>query len=399
MDLLSLVQAPEAIEPGSTAPAAAEPSPTPAARSAAEGEFAAPLQQLLDTIVVLSGARAATVRLLDDRRALQLVGAARVPAVFEQRLAGVDAGCGICAQVIERNAVGDSALICPCVHSLAEAGTPTRLVRVLPLRHRGEPCGVLTLFVPANARPRADVSALLPALGEVLGLALENARRSQSSLHASLMQERHFLASEVHDSLAQNLTSVRMRIALMRDAISKLDTVRAFSYLSEIDESMSTAQSRVRELITHFRTRMDPNGLVSALRKTVEELQGITGMEIEFDSAIAQLPMSADEELQVFHIVREALVNVIKHSQARHARVTIEPTDRGCRIEVEDDGVGLAADCDGAPGHFGLNIMRERARTIGGEIELDSRIGHGTRLRLHFPLVGAGPRSALGATA
>ena len=102
--------------------------------------------------------------------------------------------------------------------------------------------------------------------------------------------------------------------------------------------------------------------------------------------------MSAEQELQAFHITREALANVIKHSGAGHARVRLAREQDLVCISVEDDGVGLREPGSGGEGHdaprrdhFGLDLMRERARLIGGRIELLSRSGRGTLLSLRFP--------------
>lgn len=373
------------------APAASGPDRAAGRAPTSEGDFAAPLRSLLQAVSALGGARAATVRLLhDEESCLHLVGAAGVPPGFDEQLAGVDASCGGCAQAVTENSARDwSGATCACARALSNGtGANDARVRVqaVPLRHHGEACGVLSLFLPPDAAAgQSDISALLPALADLLGLAVETTRRSHQSLHASLTQERHLLASEVHDSLAQNLTSVRMRSAVLRDAIAKNDSARAFGYLREIDQSISTMQSRVRELITHFRTQMDPGGLVPALRKTVDELRGVGPMQIDFRSPVRDLALSADDELQVFHIVREALINVIKHSQAAHARISIEPALGGWEIAVEDDGIGLDPSHESRHGHYGLNIMRERARYLGGEIDFDSPRGQGTRLRLRFP--------------
>ncbi|MEO8676581.1 MAG: ATP-binding protein [Casimicrobiaceae bacterium] len=93
----------------------------------------------------------------------------------------------------------------------------------------------------------------------------------------------------------------------------------------------------------------------------------------------------------MFHIVQEALANVCKHANARRARLTLAPKDGGYEILVEDDGVGMAADPAagerGEAGHFGIAIMRERARRLSGELTLDSSLGAGTRVRLYFPAV------------
>jgi two-component system nitrate/nitrite sensor histidine kinase NarX len=199
------------------------------------------------------------------------------------------------------------------------------------------------------------------------------------------------MASEVHDSLAQGLTYMRMRMSLLRDAIRQGDEVRAFKYWDDVDGALTDAHRRLRELITYFRTRMDPGGLVHALAKTSDSFLDRTGVALEFANDAADLDLPVGREVQVFHIVQEALANVCKHANARRARLALARREGGYEICVEDDGVGMPADQaageHGEAGHYGLAIMRERARRLGGELTVDSAPGAGTRVRLYFPAV------------
>jgi two-component system nitrate/nitrite sensor histidine kinase NarX len=249
---------------------------------------------------------------------------------------------------------------------------------------------VLDLFLPQACATPPQLQALLPALAEVIGTTLEASRAAQENLRTSLIQERRLIAGEVHDSLAQNLTSARMRSSLLRDAIGSGDQPRAFEYLREIDDSLAHAHARVRELITHFRTQMDPSGLVPALRRTIEELNHVGSIHIDFGCRVGELALSAEQELQVYYIVREALANALKHSGGRNVRLLFERRRGGYEIVVEDDGLGLRATQDGSAGHFGLKIMRERAGRLGGALAVSSPAGGGTRVRLRFPAVGGG---------
>jgi two-component system nitrate/nitrite sensor histidine kinase NarX len=222
-------------------------------------------------------------------------------------------------------------------------------------------------------------------MGDMLGLALENHRLSRRALQDSVTLERLMLAGEVHDSLAQSLTWMRMRVALLRGALDQGDRVTAQRCLKEIDGSLADAHGRMRELISDFRTRMDPKGLPQALRRVAEQLNGATGLRVQIDDADPALDLGAEQELQVFHIVREALANVAKHAQARLARVSLRREAGQICICVEDDGIGVDARHPDRRDHFGLDLMRERARLIGGHIELLSRSGAGTTLRLCLP--------------
>lgn len=362
----------------------------PGAASIGESEFRAPLTQLLAAVVRIARARAAALRLLDPTSGeLRLIASHGMPAGLEQRMMRVGEDCGVCGDALRKDKTRCAAAVCACALEVSGKAPKSgeERVFVLPLHYRGTPCGVLNLFFSSACELPDAVSTLLPAIGDMLGLALENARLAKESLHIGVMQERQLLAGEVHDSLAQNLTCMRMRTALLRDAISRHDDARALKYVAEVDQSLSVAHSRVRELITDFRTHMDPHGLIHALDDAVSHMDGLGGVHFEFDNRVSGVSLSAEQELQVFHIVSEALANVVKHAQARHGRLTFEHQHGMYRITVEDDGVGLPGERanNADHGHFGLNIMRERARRIGGRIEFGSRSGEGTWMRLSFP--------------
>ncbi len=93
----------------------------------------------------------------------------------------------------------------------------------------------------------------------------------------------------------------------------------------------------------------------------------------------------------MFRIVQEALANIAKHAGAKHAWLGIEASDGRVNVVIEDDGAGLpAAALQGAPSHFGLEIMHQRAARLGGGIEFAARGDGGTRVRLQFPVVEPG---------
>lgn len=364
--------------------------PEPRVVDSSDREFRAPLEQLLRAIMTLAGADAAAIRHREeDTHQLRLVAAVGMPQSLLDTAFRVADSCGTCGESVARNASRHSAKSCTCAIEISKV-TPSATGHrafVVPLHHRGAACGVLKLFLPTRRKPPQSLAPLLAALGEMVGLSLENGRLMQKNLQASLNHERHILANEVHDSLAQNLVSMRLRTPLLRDAIDQRDDSRAFRYLDELEESLIVSHRRVRTLITHFRSELDPRGLLHALDEAVAGFREMGDIEVEFENHVSCLQLSPEQQLQVFHVVSEALANVMKHAKAEHCRLTIDETDGQYVIAVEDDGIGLASDLDATTehGHFGLNIMRERVDQLGGHIAFESEAGAGTRIQLSFP--------------
>lgn len=265
-------------------------------------------------------------------------------------------------------------------------------LQVLQLRYRGLRQGVLALSRQNSATPieSAWLSALTALWGRLLDAErqlIEQRQLEELRLRTSLIQEHRLIANEVHDSLAQNLTFMRMRVSLIKDALhgERSETPRALAYLDEIEESLTIAHGRVREIIAQYRSVAAPGGLIKALRKEIAHLNGLNGVELTLVTDQAELSLTAQQEIQVWHIVREALSNVVRHARARHGQVTISRDKDGYQIEIRDDGIGLRTSEDERHGHYGLNIMQERAHCLAGELTIQNAEGAGTRILLRFP--------------
>ncbi|MGE5168884.1 MAG: GAF domain-containing protein [Rudaea sp.] len=370
-----------------------------AASLSSEQDLEALLQRFLRAIVELAGARAGAARVLtDDGKGLRLVGAVGLPPDVLEREWSVELDCGFCGDAARHDTIAEATDLRRCAERTASRFFAEACVRIVavPLRHRGRILGVYNLFLAHERRLTDEVSSLLRAIGELLGLALENARLTRESTRATLMHERHLMANEVHDSLAQTLWYMNLRLALLDKAMRERDETRGAGYLADVREALGGAYSSLRQLLTHFRSRMDPQGLLHALAATAATYRDKSGVELEFVNRAPELSLPVEHEVQVFHIVQEALANVSKHARARRARLVIDRRGGHYEITIEDDGAGIASDAaipavafPGASSRFGLEIMRERARHLGGEVEVLGEPGAGTRVRLRFPASSA----------
>ncbi len=366
---------------GATAPAVSGVGGTPQSM----------LDAFLVTVVRLAGARAGAVRALTpEGDKLRLVAAWGLPDEVLAREALIGP-CGVCGDALQGTAVRVADSASPCgtlaVDSFFEQ-VCTGTVAV-PLEYKGRSVGVFTLFFDGVHSLRGEVIHLLRPVGQLFGLALENARLERENLQSSLVQERQTIAGELHDSLAQSLTFVRMRMPLLQDAIAQQDTPRAQKYCEDVNEELGSANRRMRELITHFRAGMDAQGLHRALEQIADTFYERTGVALEFDCRIPELRLPAEVEVQAFHILQEALANVRRHSGARRAWLRIERDGPDVVFSVRDDGCGFTrpASCGkrtARPG-FGLEIMRERAQAIGARLAFESPPSGGARVVVRIP--------------
>ncbi len=357
------------------------------------------LQRFLEPVLRLSGAKAGAVRVLsDDGTRMRLVGSIGLPQHLLAAEREVDRHCGVCGRAADEGLPAWTDDLQPCM----KRGTGEffghgfdRLMAV-PLSHRDQVLGIYNLLFEPGAPPRPDIAAVLRSVGELLGLALHHARLEREQLLAAVLHERQMLANEVHDAVAQTLVYMKMRLPLLHDALLQHDDARALKYHGDLRQAVNDAHASLREILTHFRTRMDPKGLQHALRELQAGYLDRHGIRLIIDNHAAQLNLSVEQEVQVFHIVQEALANVARHSRAGEAHVAVERVGGELRVVIEDDGAGLpAAGVRGAGAaaegsHFGLEIMRERAQRLGGTLALQARDGGGTRVCLSIPIAAAG---------
>lgn len=369
------------------------------AELAAGDDIDALLERFLVPVLRLSGAQAGAVRTLsEDGTHMRLVSSIGLSEDVLAAERSVDRHCGVCGQAAHGDMLVWSGDLQPCARRSQDKFFARQVKRLLavPLRHRDQVLGIYNLFFDAEVQTGPDIAAVLRSVGELLGLALHNARLEREHLRAAVLQERQMLANEVHDAVAQSLYFMKMRLPLLQDALLQHDETRALRYHADLRQAVSDAHASLREILTHYRTRMDPKGLLHALQALQARHGERTGIELVLDLRAAQLKLSVEQELQVFHVVQEALANVAKHSHARKAWVRIEAGEQQLEIMIEDDGEGLHADAVAQPGatHFGLEIMQERAQRLGGTLSIQQREEGGTRVRLRIPMPGAAPADA-----
>jgi len=365
------------------------------------GETGSMLVDFLGLVVRLTGARAGAIRApTQDGANLRLLAAIGLPGDVCARDALMPASCGMCGAALQSDLTRQATAAVGCAvrsGSTADASFGGRAVAV-PLDHHDRPIGVLNLFFSEGQDPPAGITRLLRPFGQLLGLALENERLARENLQARLAAERQSMAADIHDALAQSLTFMRMRMSLLQDAVHENTDASVTTYANDVSDELRNAHGRLREMISLYRAGMDSRGLIASLRELAAAFQRRTGIELQFDCTVQELDLAADQQLQIFYIVQEALANVSHHSGARMARLTVQRDGDELRVSVEDDGCGPAEEildprCAGRlteAGHHGLQIMRERAGRAGGRLQISALPAGGTRVTLavHCPPAG-----------
>jgi len=254
------------------------------------------------------------------------------------------------------------------------------------LQDEGRSLGLMRVEVPPSAPPDAWQVQLVEAIAGYLTMAISSQKRAIQGRRLALLEERAAIARELHDSLAQSLTFLKIQVVRVRAARRKpSDEKEVEAALTELHEGLNECNRQLRELLTNFRMGIDAESLEVALEEVVADInQSRERPFVVLENRLAETELGVSQEVHVLHIVREALCNVLHHAQAASASVRLERSGDGeVRVVIDDDGVGIS-DSAYKPQHFGLAIMRERAQRLGGRLEVGPRPEGGTRVDLRF---------------
>jgi signal transduction histidine kinase len=219
---------------------------------------------------------------------------------------------------------------------------------------------------------------------------------------AAVLEERQRIAANMHDGLAQTLSTLSLKTGQAAELLNEGDVQPVLNEFDQMQDIIGRAVSDIRRSIASLQENPQPRlSLQDALARTIGDIaKRKNGPEPDFDKLQEPIFLAADEQEQVLRLVQEALLNARRHASATFIKLRLERKPGQFIITVEDDGLGF--DLEQAEqnngNHFGLSIMRARASHIGGNITIDSRPGHGTRVTLTWPANGAGTRESSGHT-
>jgi len=367
-----------------------------AARSNTAKDIDELLVGFLNTLTEIVYAHAGTVRLMNDDRQMRLVGSVGLDNNTIEKIRFVPVEHCLCAQEFSKNMLLCKNRFKRCQSSLGDllfSGDKLENIAI-PLRYNNRTLGIYNLFVEKlGLAEREDIKDILTNIGQHLSMAITKSYWDEESHRLSIMQERTMLAHELHDSLAQTLASQRFRVSMLQKTLSQKDAqsdsnnTNAQSEVEQIKIGLDEANFELRELLSHFRIRMDERGLIPATEGLVERFKSETHCQIFFQNECPELKLPPILEVHILHIIQEALANIRKHSQANYVRILMSNEEAPWfHLLIEDDGMGIDTEINNAmPGeHVGLTIMRERAQRIGAELSIESDPGEGTRIELRL---------------
>ncbi len=279
---------------------------------------------------------------------------------------------------------GEGGTCGPHCRILAPDYRASHLVASLKVRERV--IGTLCVGASAERQFGAEDVDLLTRLANSAAIALENARLYRQAERLAALEERQRIAAEMHDGLAQTLSSIGLLSDRITETLAQGRDAEAQQLLQQLRAAVSRSVGEVRQAIASLRRDAPPpRSLQEELQTLVGRYQQETPAEIAFrlrPASPVQLP--EDRLQQVQRVAEEALRNAVRHSGARHIAVELAANDHHYRLVIRDDGRGFAPERV-PPRHFGLQIMRARAAHLNGRLEIQSSPGRGTEVALIWP--------------
>ena len=200
----------------------------------------------------------------------------------------------------------------------------------------------------------------------------------------TIVEERSRLSRELHDSLAQRIGSLILKIDVLKGTVSDANTADALNQIANIKHDMQETYLEIREVIDQLRTKMpDDLRILPTLAQYTQEFSQNTGIDCKLYLADGHAELQPLATVEILRIVQEALNNVRKHSGANQIEVKFESASDAVKVIIKDNGKGFIPNT--VKGQHGLTVMKERAEGIGGKLEVFSSPGKVTAIEISIP--------------
>ena len=242
--------------------------------------------------------------------------------------------------------------------------------------------GLMLAKLPKGCHLSQDQQQMVDTLVEQITASLAIDRQQDHQQQLVVMEERAAIARELHDSIAQSLSCLKMQVSCLQMQGETLpESVRTL--LSQMRNELNSSWVQLRELLTTFRLQLTEPGLRPALEASCQEFSSRLGFPVELNYQLPPRLIPPHQAIHVLHIAREALNNALKHAGASAIRVSVAWHNRQVTLSVQDNGRGVAENAERS-NHYGLIIMRDRAQSLRGDCQVRRREAGGTEVIVTF---------------
>ena len=248
---------------------------------------------------------------------------------------------------------------------------------------------VRNIFPFSSPELDAQNNELIVSLTNLISTALSLRKQRQQEHQLILFEERSTIARELHDSLAQSLSYLKIQVSVLerhlKNAGSEPVQAPVYQNIEQIKMGLGSAYQQLRDLLVTFRLTIDSDNFDEALHDAASEFAVKGNFNMTVHNDIMTLNLSAHEQIDLIQIAREALSNISRHAKAQNVAIHLEyeDGDKYIVMRIIDDGIGMSGSVDQTQ-HHGLMIMKERAHNIGGELIVTDNQPRGTIITVRF---------------
>ena len=353
-------------------------------------ELSAALAVALEQITAHFDLQTGWIWLLDEETGKSYLAAARnLPPALEDDSRSMEGDC-YCLSTFRKGdlqgAANVNAVVCSRLDGRTAGTAGLQHHASVPLYAQKKKLGMLNVVSSDWREIATEDLRLLETVGDMLGIAIERARLFDRSAELGAVEERNRLAREIHDILGQGQAAVLMQLEAM-DALFEAGAKR-----EKLRRILSRLMAMVRDNLEEVRRSVADLRAASLEGRSLEEaLEGLaadTGPKVEVE-IVGTRPLPSRVEVGLYRIAQEALANVRQHANAQRVRLELEITPAAATLRVADNGRGFAPD-QLTGDRFGLVGLNERARLLGGRLDVESKPGQGTRIAAVIPLEADG---------
>ena len=344
------------------------------------------LQLIVDSVRPLVAARYAALGIPDEHGAMERFITSGIGEDERRAIGHPPRGLGLLGEIISNGTSLRVPVLADDPRSVGfpEHHPPMASFLGVPVRVEGRAIGNLYLTNKEGAVEFSEEDErLVESFARHAGLAIHNVRMHEELRQMAVLQERERIAQDLHDGSIQSLYAVSLSL---EDAADMFETEPAH-VAERIDHAIESIHDTIRG-IREFIMGLGPDALTA-----VDLLAGLTALADEFERSTLievdlasdpDVPLHADETLQLIQLTREAMSNVARHAEASKVNVNVEDRRDLLRLSIIDDGQGFDTSAGQLPGHHGLTNMHARAESLGGSLHIESSDA-GTRVVFQMP--------------
>jgi len=251
------------------------------------------------------------------------------------------------------------------------------------LQDENEKYGLLFAILPSDAALTDEQENLIAGLVEQMTMAIALDRQIERQKQYLLMKERSAMARELHDSIAQSLSCLKIHTSCLQMQ-ADLSSQESEALLNTMRKEINIAYSQLRELITSFRLQLNQTGFYASLQELVKEFERKLNFPITFNYQLPLNMINSKYAIHLLQIIREALNNIYKHANATQVKIDLTLAEHQViTVSIEDNGIGIQNHHQ-KENHYGLIIMQDRAELLNSHLVVESEPSKGTKIIITF---------------